>query len=142
MKNNSLTLKLFALVLAVSASLTPFSTLAQAKRGTVAANKTASAPKCSGAWTGTISYKRTQGMSENKTVDRVSGRGKDTRKWEMKYDYSARVSVVESPDRNGSSDGKATITHNFSSVEQIDAIEKNSCDRGKTWRDMRGSSTS
>ncbi len=142
MQNNCLTFKLVALCVAISAVITPFSSFAQAKRGTVAANKTASAPKCSGAWTGTISYKRTQGMTDNKTVDRVSGRGKDTRAWEMKYDYSARVSVVESPERNGSSEGKATITHNFSSVERVDAVEKNSCDRGKTWQDMRGTSVS
>ena len=142
MQNISLALKLFTLFVAVSAALTPISSFAQAKRGTVAANRSASAAKCSGAWTGTISYKRTQGMTENKTVDRVSGRGKDTRNWEMKYDYSARVSVVESPEKNGSSDGKASITHDFSSNERVDAIEKNSCDRGKTWRDMRGTSVS
>ena len=143
MQNNSLTHKLFAFLLTMSAAVTPFSTFAQTKRGgTIASNKKASAPKCSGAWTGTISYNRTQGASDNKTEDRVSGRGKDTRKWEMKYDYSARVSVVESPEQNGASDGKATITHNFSSIERIDAVEKNSCDRGKTWRDMRGTSVS
>ena len=60
----------------------------------------------------------------------------------MKYDYKARVAVVESSELNGSSLGKATISHSFSSKEKIDAVEKNSCDRGKTWRDMRGTSTS
>jgi len=60
----------------------------------------------------------------------------------MKYDYRAQVAVIESPERNGTSDGRATIDHSFSSIEKIDAVEKNSCDRGKTWRDMRGSSTS
>jgi pimeloyl-ACP methyl ester carboxylesterase len=81
-------------------------------------------------------------MSDSKTVERVSGRGQDTRNWEMKYNYSAKVSVLESPERNGSSLGRATINHSFSSIETIDAVEKNSCDRGKTWRDMRGTSTS
>lgn len=60
----------------------------------------------------------------------------------MKYEYSARVSVVESPERNGSSAGRATINHSFSSIEKVEAVEKNSCDRGKTWKDMRGTSTS
>ena len=60
----------------------------------------------------------------------------------MKYNYKASVSVVEAPEKNGSSLGKATITHNFSSVEKVSAIEKNSCDKGKTWRDMRGESIS
>src|SRR5688572_5594173 len=96
-----------------------------AQRRTVSANKPASAPKCSGAWTGSITYTRTQSMSDSKKVERVSGRGHDSRNWEMKYDYNARVSVVESPDRTGSSNGIATISHNFSSIETIDAVEKN-----------------
>lgn len=101
-----------------------------------------SAPKCSGAWTGVIKYTRTQSQTDNKTVERVSGRGKDTRNWEMKYDYKANVSVVESPERNGNSIGKASINHSFSSIEKNSAVEKNSCDRGKTWRDMSGVFTS
>lgn len=115
----------------------------QARRGNqVASNKAAAATKCSGAWTGMVTYTRTQSMSDNKTEDRVSGRGKDTRKWEMKYDYKARVAVVESADRAGNSDGRATVTHSFTSNETVDAVEKNSCDRGKTWQDMRGTSKS
>jgi pimeloyl-ACP methyl ester carboxylesterase len=115
----------------------------QARRGNqVASNKAAAAAKCSGAWTGMVTYTRTQSMSDNKTEDRVSGRGKDTRKWEMKYDYKARVAVVESADRAGNSDGRATVNHSFTSNETIDAVEKNSCDRGKTWQDMRGTSKS
>src|SRR5438552_13241739 len=69
----------------------------------VAANKTAAAPKCSGAWTGTVTYTRSQSQTDNKKIDRVSGRGYDTRNWEMKYEYNARVAVVESPERNGTS---------------------------------------
>ncbi len=97
-----------------------------------------SASKCSGAWTGVIKYTRTQSQSDSKTVERVSGRGKDTRNWEMKYDYKANISVIESPEKNGSSFGKASINHSFSSVEKSTAVERNSCDRGKTWRDMSG----
>ena len=110
---------------------------------TSASNKApAAAPKCSGAWTGTITYTRTQSQNDNKRIERVSGRGYDTRDWQMKYDYKAQVAVIESPERNGSSEGRATINHSFSSIEKVDAVEKNSCDRGKTWRDMRGTSTS
>src|SRR5690349_6928308 len=69
------------------------------------------------AWTGVVTYTRTQSQSDNKTVERVSGRGKDTRNWEMKYDYKATVGVVEAPEKNGSSIGKASITHNFTSTE-------------------------
>ena len=102
----------------------------------------ASGGKRSDAWTGTVTYTRTQSMTENKTTDRVSGRGKDTRNWEMKYDYKAVVGVTDDPDRQGANLGKASITHSFSSVETTVAVEKNSCDRGKTWREMTGTFTS
>ncbi|MGC2238934.1 MAG: hypothetical protein WA584_22455 [Pyrinomonadaceae bacterium] len=98
--------------------------------------------KCSGAWTGTITYTRQQSMTNNKTVERVSGRGQDTTNFEMKYDYNARVAVVESSEKNGSSSGKATITHSMTSSETVVAKEKNSCDRGKSWQEMTGTSTS
>ncbi len=97
-----------------------------------------SAKKCSGAWTGTVSYTRTQSMSDTKTEKRVSGRGEDTRNFEMRYNYSARVSVVESPEMNGSSIARGTVNHEFTSTDTTQAVEKNSCDRGKTWRDMTG----
>ena len=119
--------------------IAPTTMFAQRRAST---NKPVSAPKCSGAWTGTISYRRTQSKTDSKRVERVSMRGHDTRNWEMKYEYNARVVVVEDPARNGSSNGRATIDHKFSSIETIDAVEKNSCDRGKTWRDMRGTSKS
>ncbi|HEX6280259.1 MAG TPA: alpha/beta hydrolase [Pyrinomonadaceae bacterium] len=143
MKSLNYLTKLLVLTV-VSAFIAPnLALFAQTKRGAaVASTKTPAAAKCSGAWTGIITYSRFQSMSDNKTVERVSGRGKDTRKWEMTYNYRARVSVVDSPEGNGSSDGRATVNHYFSSVETIDAVEKNSCDRGKTWKDMRGTSKS
>jgi pimeloyl-ACP methyl ester carboxylesterase len=107
-----------------------------------AANQPKAAAKCSGAWTGTIIYTRQQTMTDNKTIDRVSMRGRDTRDWEMKYDYKAQISVVESPERNGQSVGKARVDHKFHSIEKNTAVEKNSCDRGKTWQDMKGEFTS
>ncbi len=132
---------IFILVLNLFSSSIAFAQ--KSKTGTGTAQKTSvSAPKCSGAWTGVISYTRTQSQSDNKTVERVSGRGKDTRNWEMKYNYKAQVAVAEAPEKNGSSVAKATIDHSFSSTEKIVAVEKNSCDRGKTWRDMTGTSTS
>ncbi|HVF56863.1 MAG TPA: hypothetical protein VM934_11980 [Pyrinomonadaceae bacterium] len=100
------------------------------------------AQSCSGAWTGVVTYTRTQSMTNNKTVPRVSGRGEDTTDWQMKYNYRASVAVIESPERNGSSLGKANINHSFTSTETVVAKERNSCDRGKTWREMSGTSTS
>ena len=132
--------KLLALVLAIN-FIAPM-TFAQRRSAATASTKAPAAAKCSGGWTGTVTYRRTQSMTDNKRVERVSGRGYDTRNWEMKYDYNARVVVTEAPEMNGSSRGRATVNHSFSSIEKVDAVEKNSCDRGKTWKDMRGTSTS
>ncbi len=109
------------------------------KGGKTAAKATA---KCSGAWTGTITYTRTQRQSDSKSVDRVSGRGRDDRDWQMNYNYTAHVAVVEDRSRPGTSVGRANVEHSMTSVEKVDAVEKNSCDRGKTFQDMRGTSTS
>ena len=56
----------------------------------------------------------------------------------MKFDYKATVGVIEDPERSGSSIGKASITHTFSSKQTNRAVEKNSCDQGKTSQDMTG----
>ncbi len=102
-----------------------------------AQNKTSNA-KCSGAWTGNITYTRTQTMTDNTTTERVSKRGKDKREWEMKYNYKASVAVLENPANPASNIGKASIEHKFSSIEKTVAQEENSCDRGKTWQIMSG----
>lgn len=81
-------------------------------------------------------------MNDSKTVQRVSGRGEDTRTWIMDYDYKAQVRVIESPEKNGSSIGKGLVTHIMTSTENNIAKEKNSCDRGKTWQEMSGFFTS
>ncbi|HEX8115705.1 MAG TPA: hypothetical protein VF521_00410 [Pyrinomonadaceae bacterium] len=108
--------------------------------------KTSAQPKraaaCTGAWTGVVGYTRTQTQTDNKTVPRVSGRGEDVRNWEMRYDYRATVAVLEAPERNGSSAGRASVRHDFSSTETNSARERNSCDRGKTWQEMSGRFTS
>jgi hypothetical protein len=84
----------------------------------------ASAPARSSAWTGVITYTRTQSMKDNKTIKRVSGRGEDKRDWHMKYDYKAQVAVIEAPEKNGSNFGKANISHTFSSIETTSSTEK------------------
>lgn len=135
--------KIYCVMILASLAASSVPLFAQARRGATVSSKSASsAPKCSGAWTGTIKYTRTQSMTNNKTVDRVSGRGKDTTNFEMKYDYKAQVSVVEAPGRTGSSVGKGTVDHMMTSKEKVAAVEKNSCDRGKTWKEMSGTSIS
>ena len=117
---------------------------APAKAG--AQTATASAPKkaaaCTGAWTGVVTYTRTQTNTNNKTVPRVSGRGEDTTNWQMKYDYKATVAVLEDPERDGSNVARATVSHKLTSDETVTAKERNSCDRGKTWQVMTGTTTS
>lgn len=108
---------------------------AQAKK------KAGASTDCSGAWTGTVTYSRTQTQTDNKTVERVSGRGTDTRNWEMRFEYNATVQVYEAPEKNGTSLGRASITSSLTSKETSVAVEKNSCDRGKTWQDMMGTFT-
>lgn len=128
-------------IIAASASLFTAVPQRRPSGGAVAKASGGPAAKCSGAWTGTITYTRTQSVTDNKTTPRVSGRGEDTRNWEMKYDYKAQVTVVEAPDRNSSSIGKGTVTHSFSSSETTKSVERNSCDRGKTWQEMSGTFT-
>ncbi|HYG11376.1 MAG TPA: hypothetical protein VD835_15625 [Pyrinomonadaceae bacterium] len=135
----------FLLSLSCNVLLAPAQTRRTGTRqGTQAAASPAKAKaqSCSGAWTGVINYTRTQTNSNNKTVQRVSGRGEDTTDWQMNYNYRAVVAVVESPEKNGTSNGKASINHTFSSTETVSAKERNSCDRGKTWRVMTGTTTS
>ncbi|MBV8856052.1 MAG: hypothetical protein JOZ02_03745 [Acidobacteria bacterium] len=100
------------------------------------------APTCSAAWTGRVTYARTQSDSHSKTVPRVSGRGEDKTDFQMSYNYRATVAVLESPAKDGSSVGRASINHTLTSSETVVAKESNSCDRGKTWQEMSGTSTS
>lgn len=111
---------------------------ASSAAGQQAPKSAAAASARSGVWTGVVTYTRTQSNSDSKTVQRVSGRGKDTRNWDMRYNYRAVVGVVETPEKDGSYVGKANITHSLISRETTIAVERNSCDRGKTWQEMTG----
>jgi len=134
MKRISLSIRQF-LAFAILLSMTTSLAIGQKK---AAAPPAKAAATCSGAWTGNITYSKTISMSDSKTTERVSTRGKDHRKTELSYRYKASVAVVESPEKNGSNVGKASIEHKFVSTDKTTAEEKNSCDRGKTWKTMRG----
>lgn len=118
--------------------ISPLAGLGQVPKGNQGGAKARPKATCSGAWTGNVTYTRTQSMSETKTTQRVSNRGKDTRKIELNYNYKASVAVLESPERDGSNVGKANIDHKMTSSDNTEAREENSCDRGKTWRVMYG----
>ncbi|HMS41173.1 MAG TPA: alpha/beta hydrolase [Pyrinomonadaceae bacterium] len=123
-----------ALIILLSLSI---STFAQVKKPTSGGQAKAPAT-CSGAWTGNITYSKTISMADSKTVERVSNRGKDEKKFEMNYRYKASVAVLEDKTTPGSNIGKAFIEHRFTSVDQTSAEERNSCDQGKTWKVMKG----
>src|SRR5688572_8074299 len=95
----------------------------------------------SNAWTGTVSYSRTQHLADSTTTDRVSGRGKDTKDFELNYNYKALVAVAESPYGDGSNVATATVNHTMRSKETAVSQESNSCDRGKSWQTMKGTFT-
>lgn len=63
----------------------------------VFAQKKPTQPKpstCTGAWTGNITFSRTQTLTDSKVTPRVSARGKDTRETELKLRYNASVAVL------------------------------------------------
>src|SRR5882762_10419008 len=117
----------YCLILILSAAINAMPVLGQTRRTRtnpgnqpVAANQTKQkTPTCAGAWTGVIDYTRSQANSNHKVVSRVSGRGEDTTDWNMEYNYKATVAVIEAPEKNGSSLGRASINHSMSSIEKI-----------------------
>lgn len=105
------------------------------------AQKASARPKatsCLGAWTGNVTYARSQDVIDNKTVKRNSGRGEDKKSFETKFRYKASVGVLEDPTQPGSNIGKASIESSLTSTDKTTAREENSCDRGKTWKMMSG----
>src|SRR3712207_2835850 len=122
----------------VSQALPAAAQTRRAPMGQTAAAQPKKAANCSGAWTGVVNYTRTQSATNNKTVPRVSGRGEDTTEWQMKYDYKAAVAVDESPEKNGTGAGRASINHNFKPTETVTAKRRDSCERGQATQVMAG----
>lgn len=131
--------QLIALVVIFSFSSSIF---AQTKKTVGAKTTKPTVQKCSGAWTGTVKYTRTQTNTENKTTPRVSMMGEDSKLTEFKYEYKAKVVVAESPQKDGSTREKAVIESKLVSKETTSSKEKVSCDRGKTWQTQTGKFTS
>ena len=116
----------------ILASLFSSAAAAQERPGSAAPAR----QECSGAWTGNVTYTSTHDLSSNKTIRRVSSRGKETRNIEVHNSYSASVAVLEDPGDPGSSIGKASIQYTATHSEKKLSEERNSCDKGKTWRTM------
>lgn len=141
-KSTNFLRKIYSLLLIITVLSGALPVLAQKKNAQATSQPKQTQAKCSGAWTGAITYARMQSDTNDKVVPRVSGRGEDATSWRMKYEYKASVSLVEDSKKSGDTVAKSTIAHEFSSTEKVSAVEKNSCDQGKTWQDMRGESTS
>ncbi len=88
-------------------SLTAFAQAPQGNRQ--AASKPKAPKKCSGAWTGVITFSRVHRQENTKREPRVSGRGTDISSYELKGDYNAQVVVMEDRDNPGKSIGRASI---------------------------------
>lgn len=99
--------------------------------------------ECTGdAWTGTITYQRTQQASNNKTTERVSKRGQDISSFQMTSNYTAQVTVSQSPDRQDQSVGKANISSSTTATEKTSSTEMNLCSGKRALQQMSGQTSS
>lgn len=95
--------------------------------------------ECTGdAWVGTITYQRTQQTSNEKTTERVSKRGRDTTSFQMTANYTAQVTVSQSPDQKDQSVGKASINSSLRSSEKNTSTDMHLCSGKRELQEMRG----
>ena len=104
----------------------------------VATAVSAAAARCTGGWTGSVQYTRSQSNSDTKTETRVSGNGTETTNWSMTYDYAAQVAVRATPDPDVSM-GRANINLSSISTESKSAQDRYICPHERTPRSMSGS---
>ncbi|MCW1431108.1 alpha/beta fold hydrolase [Novosphingobium sp. JCM 18896] len=96
------------------------------------------AAQCSSGWTGTINYSRTQALSDNKTVDRVSRKGTETTNFNLAYNYGASI-AVRAEGGAGLSAGRANIAMTSSSTETRSAQDQDVCPLTKQRHEVSGS---
>lgn len=106
-----------------------------------ASQNNATPQNCTGKWSGLVSYKRSQHYTDNSQEERNSGRGTDSRSFQLDYEYQAKIKLAKELQDEAELRGKATISHRYTTVETISSIERNSCDNGKTWQQMSGEFT-
>lgn len=99
--------------------------------------------ECTGdAWTGTITYRRTQQASNNKTTERVSKKGHDISSFQMTSNYTAQVNVSQSPEQKDQSVGKANISSSTTATEKTSSTDMHLCSGKRQLQEMRGESSS
>lgn len=102
-----------------------------------AASPVGAATRCESGWAGNIQYTRKQTNSDNKTEQRISGKGTETTNWSLNADYSAQVSVRPAPDGDFSL-GRANINMTSTSTETKSANDKMICPHERHVREMSG----
>ena len=93
--------------------------------------------QCTSGWTGTISYTRSQSVSDNKTVPRVTGKGTETTNFSMTYEYGAQVLVRALPEA-GLSGGRANINVASVATETKAAQDQQICPHTYERRQVSG----
>jgi pimeloyl-ACP methyl ester carboxylesterase len=91
---------------------------------------------CASGWTGTVNYTRSQSDNRSKTVDRVTGRGTETTNWAYQYNYGAQIAVRALAE--GTSAGRASISHASSSTETKSAQDIDVCPQTHERRQVSG----
>ncbi|QAY75837.1 triacylglycerol lipase [Sphingosinicella sp. BN140058] len=95
------------------------------------------AAQCTRGWAGTINYTRAQSNSDNKTVQRVTGKGTETTNWVMNANYAAQIAVRALPEA-GLSTGRANINLASVSTETKSAHDQDVCPHTKERRQVSG----
>jgi pimeloyl-ACP methyl ester carboxylesterase len=99
------------------------------------------AGQCNEDWTGTVNYYLTQSYSDASREERNSGRGSEVRHFQLDHQYQAAIKLAKPSTAESTSVAQASIAYRFNSVETVVASERNSCDNGKSWRNMTGTFT-
>lgn len=99
------------------------------------------AAQCVRGWSGSIQFTRKQSSSVSKSVPRIAGKGIQTTESKTSYDYSARITVRETPERRGYSIAKASANSLLSFSESRTSTDQLMCSGERQPRTMSGSFT-
>jgi pimeloyl-ACP methyl ester carboxylesterase len=99
------------------------------------------AAKCVRGWSGSLQFTRKQSSSVSKSVPRIAGKGIQTSESKMNYDYSAQITVRETPERKGFSIAKARATSVLTFSESRTSTDQAVCSGERQPRTMSGSFT-
>ncbi|NIJ19959.1 pimeloyl-ACP methyl ester carboxylesterase [Sphingomonas naasensis] len=99
------------------------------------------AAKCVRGWSGSVQFTRKQTSSVSKSVPRIAGKGIQTTSSTTSYDYSALITVRETPERTGDSVARARATSLLTFSESRSSTDQLMCSGERQPRTMSGSFT-